>query len=244
MSVVLSVENLRVRVGGKEVLSGVSLDIRAGEIHFLMGPNGSGKSSLAYAIAGHPEYQVTTGSITLGGQHILTLKPEERASRGLFLSFQEPPEVGGVSMSIFLKSIATGETPHVVGERVAAFLPRIGLQEQFMSRLLNEGFSGGEKKKSELLQMIARKPKIAILDEIDSGLDVDALKSVAQIISDSRKSGTGFLIITHAPRLISYLEPDQMHILIGGRCVASGGKEILAPLEERGYEAFTDLVKL
>jgi len=237
MQPLLRIENICVSIGEKGIVSDVSLSIRSGEIYFLMGPNGSGKSSLAYAIAGHPEYRITAGTVMLDGQDITMMAPEERAAAGLFLSFQEPPEIGGVSMAIFLKTIAADQDPHAEGERATALLPRLRLEPSFLSRLVNEGFSGGEKKKSELLQFQSRKPKVAILDEIDSGLDLDSLKNVAEIISYAREEGTGFLVITHTLRLFSYIEPDRVHVLIKGKCVASGKKEILTLLEKSGFDS-------
>lgn len=241
----LNLKNLMVRVGDKEVVQDFSLTIHAGEIHALMGPNGSGKSSLAYAIAGHPEYQITKGSVMLGNVNLLELSPEKRAEAGLFLSFQEPPEVGGVSMSTFLQMISAN---HPIGhaERSEAsrqddmrnILSQIGLHDNFLQRFLNEGFSGGEKKKSELLQLMARKPKIAICDEIDSGIDLDALKSVAKILRNEAKRGAGLLLISHSPRLFELLPPNFVHVLLKGKPVASGGKEILKKLERGGYKEF------
>ncbi len=238
----LNIQNLTIYIGDKKVVQNLSLAIHAGEIHALMGPNGSGKSSLAYAIAGHPEYRITGGSVMLGGVNLLALLPEKRAEAGLFLSFQEPPEVGGVSMSTFLQMIAsnqhTNEILHFVQDDIRQMLPEIGLHDNFLQRFLNEGFSGGEKKKSELLQLIARKPKIAICDEIDSGLDLDALKSIAHILQAEAKRGARLLLISHSPRLFELLPPDFVHVLLKGKLVASGGVEILEKLESRGYKEF------
>ena len=238
MSPLLSVNGLSVSVGDKEILDGVSLAVSSGEIHFLMGPNGSGKSSLAYAMAGHPEYRVTSGSVWLGDTDITSLTPEARAAAGLFLSFQEPPEIGGVSMSVFLKTIAADSEPHAVGERAVGLLPKLRLEPAFLSRLVNEGFSGGEKKKSEMLQLAARRPRIAILDEADSGLDVDALASVAEIVREHAAMGTAFLLISHSPRLLERIRPARVHIMVGGRIAASGGAELIGMIEEKGYNAF------
>jgi len=224
------------------VVENVSLHVRSGEIHALMGPNGSGKSSLAYAIAGHPEYAVVNGSIRLGEKDLLPLKPEERAEAGLFLSFQEPPEIGGVSMRTFLKVITPPSKrlevePHNDAGSTS-IVAKLGLQATFLSRFLNEGFSGGEKKKSELLQFLARKPKIAIFDEIDSGLDVDSVAAVAQILKDAATEGTGMLIISHTPRLFERLSPTRVHVLLAGRIVASGDNGMLKMVEAQGYSAF------
>src|SRR3989338_8867505 len=225
----LSVKNLTVTVEDKEVVKDVNLEIRPGEIHALMGPNGSGKSSLAYAIAGHPEYKVTNGKISLGDIDLLTLAPEERAKAGLFLSFQEPPEVGGVSMRVFLNVIKTG---------IGSLEMALGISDSFLDRFLNDGFSGGEKKKSEILQFLARKPKFAIFDEIDSGLDLDSLQVVADIIQSAAVGGTGVLLISHAPRMFSRIVPHRIHVLINGIIAASGGAEIISSLEKSGYDVF------
>jgi len=233
----LAIDNLVVRVNDKEVVRDLSLTIRPGEMHALMGPNGSGKSSLAHAIAGHPEYRVVSGSMRLGEMDLSPLKPEERAEAGIFLSFQEPPEVGGVSMRTFLRTISQEVEPQDC-EGLTPIVAKLGLQQTFLSRFLNEGFSGGEKKKSELLQFLARKPKFAIFDEIDSGLDVDSLQSAARIIGEARDGGAGFLVITHAPRLFSYLNPDYVHVLIQGKRVVLGGREVVDMLEKSGYGAF------
>lgn len=233
----LNIQNLTIHTSDKEIVQDFSLMIQAKEIHALMGPNGSGKSSLAYAIAGHPEYHVTHGSVMLGDINLLALSPEKRAEAGLFLSFQEPPEVGGVSMSTFLQMIApaTKDGP----KNFKTILPEIGLHDSFLQRFLNEGFSGGEKKKSELLQLVARKPKIAICDEIDSGLDLDALKSVAKILRGEATRGAGLLLISHSPRLFELLPPDFVHVLLKGKLVASGGRELLDTLAEEGFQAFS-----
>lgn len=238
MTLPLRIKDLHVAAAGKEILSGVSLTLASGEVHFLMGPNGSGKSSLAYALAGHPEYQVTSGSVRLDGLDLKPLAPEARAHAGLFLSFQEPPEIGGVSMSIFLKTIAADGAADSAAERATALLPKLRLDPAFLSRLVNEGFSGGEKKKSELLQLASRRPRVAILDEADSGLDVDALAAVAEVIRDRAAEGTAFLLISHSPRLLERIRPDRVHIMIAGRIAASGGAELARTIEEKGYDGF------
>lgn len=232
----MNIKNLAVCVGDKEVVKDFSLEIESEEIHALMGPNGSGKSSLAYAIAGHPEYHITHGSVMLEDTNLLALSPEKRAEAGLFLSFQEPPEVGGVSMSTFLHMIASASQD--AEKDFKRILPEIGLHDHFLQRFLNEGFSGGEKKKSELLQLTVRKPKIAICDEIDSGLDLDALKSVAKILRSAAERGAALLLISHSPRLFELLPPDFVHVLLKGKLVVSGGKEILKKLESGGYREF------
>ncbi|TSC77806.1 MAG: Fe-S cluster assembly ATP-binding protein [Parcubacteria group bacterium Gr01-1014_33] len=240
----LALSQIVVRVNERVVVSDFSLTVLSGKIHALMGPNGSGKSSLAYAIAGHPSYIIERGLVSLGDKDITKLSPEERAKQGLFLSFQEPPEVGGVSMRTFLATIAktpslnpspAGRGREGVGEE---YLTSLRLEDSFLSRFLNEGFSGGEKKKSEILQFMARKPKFAIFDEIDSGLDVDALKEFAHIMQDAAKQGAGILVISHSPRLFSLLPPDRVHIVIEGRIAASGGKELIKKVEEKGYGVF------
>jgi len=233
----LNIENLTVSIAGKKVVNDFSLSVRAGEIHALMGPNGSGKSSLAYAIAGHHEYRVTNGSVMLGNTDLLGLSPEKRAQAGLFLSFQEPPEVGGVSMATFLQMIASGAEDERKDLKI--MLPEIGLHDNFLQRFLNEGFSGGEKKKSELLQLVARKPKIAICDEMDSGLDLDALKSLARILRSEAERGAGLLLISHSPRLFELLAPDFVHVLLRGRLAASGGRALLDTLTKDGYRVFS-----
>lgn len=230
------IKNLTVSVSAKAVVQDFSLTINSGEIHALMGPNGSGKSSLAYAIAGHSEYQITNGGVTLDGMDITKLSPEKRAEAGIFLSFQEPPEVGGVSMHTFLQMIAPKGIRKPIDPK--STLEELGLQDNFLQRFLNEGFSGGEKKKSELLQLIARKPKIAICDEIDSGLDLDALKAVARVLKQQARQGAGLLLISHSPRLFELIEPNFAHILSQRQLVASGGCEILEILAKKGYCAF------
>lgn len=241
----LRIQNFSAAVGDRTVVHDFSLTIHPGEIHALMGPNGSGKSSLAYAIAGHPEYRVTRGNVRLGDTDLLALKPEERAQAGLFLSFQEPPEVGGVSMRTFLTQIKNSKKnsevePHYknIEIPIESSLKNLRLEQPFLSRFLNEGFSGGEKKKSELLQFLARKPKVAIFDEIDSGLDLDSLAATAQILNDAARRGAGILVISHTSRLLERLSPTKVHVLVSGRVVVSGGSEVLQALESQGYGAF------
>lgn len=232
----LDIKKLAVSIEGKKVVHDVSFSIRAGEIHALMGPNGSGKSSLAYAIAGNPEYVVTHGSITLDGMTLLELPPEKRAEMGLFLSFQEPPEIGGVGMGMFMDIIKKKEKEPE--ERKEA-LAQLHLGEEFLTRSLNEGFSGGEKKKSEILQFLTRRPKFAIFDEIDSGLDVDSIRAVSDILQDAaKKDKVGIVVISHSPRLFEKLIPDRVYIMKEGRIVARGGKEIIGALEKNGYGVY------
>lgn len=234
----LVIKNLSVAVEGRKVVKDFSIEIKPGEIHALLGPNGSGKSSVAYALAGHPVYEIRAGSATLGGENLLALKPEERAAKGLFLSFQEPPEVGGVSLNTFLRVISTKEESHGGEGDRATVLTSIGLERSFLSRFLNEGFSGGEKKKSEMLQLLARRPKIAILDEIDTGLDVDALSGMVSLLRQAAAGGCGLILISHAFPLFQRLCPDYVHILINGQVAASGGPGLIATLEAKGYGAF------
>ncbi|WP_132994348.1 Fe-S cluster assembly ATPase SufC [Gordonia zhaorongruii] len=227
------------------ILKGVDLTIRSGEKHAIMGPNGSGKSTLSYAIAGHPKYTVTSGSITLDGENVLEMSVDERARAGLFLAMQYPVEVPGVSMSNFLRSAATavrGEAPklrHWVKEAKQA-MSELEIDPSFGDRSVNEGFSGGEKKRHEILQLGLLKPRIAILDETDSGLDVDALRIVSEGVNryaDSEDGGV--LLITHYTRILRYITPDFVHVFVDGRVVESGGAELADELEENGYERFT-----
>jgi len=249
----LEVRNLSVTVEtdgeSKTILRGVDLTIRAGETHALMGPNGSGKSTLAYAIAGHPRYTVTDGSVTFGGVDVLSMTVDERARAGMFLAMQYPVEVPGVSVTNFLRTAATatrGEAPklrHWVKE-VRESMDALSMDPSFAERNVNEGFSGGEKKRSELLQLELLKPKLAILDEIDSGLDVDALKVVSDGINRVRSSGeTGLMLITHYTRILRYVKPDHVHVFFGGRIVEEGGAELADALESEGYERFIDVEK-
>lgn len=226
------------------ILKGVYLTVKSGETHALMGPNGSGKSTLSYAIAGHPKYEVTSGSITLDGQDVLAMSVDERARAGLFLAMQYPIEVTGVSMSNFLRSAATavrGEAPklrHWVKE-VKAAMDDLGIDPAFSERSVNEGFSGGEKKRHEILQLSLLKPKIAILDETDSGLDVDALRVVSEGVNRyAEAEHGGVLLITHYTRILRYIQPQFVHVFVGGRIVEAGGPELADQLEEHGYERF------
>lgn len=236
----LVIKNLSVKVGERDVVKNFSLTVDPGEIHALMGPNGSGKSSLAMAVFGHPSYEILSGSVEFDGKEIIGMTPEERARLGLFLSFQEPPEIGGVSMNVFLKRIAVELTPEA-SARNRGHLNNLGLNEIFLSRFLNEGFSGGEKKKSELLQFFHRSPKIAILDEIDTGLDVDATTRVAELLKTAARNGIGLILISHSLRLFDLIPPHKVHILAGGNLAVSGGREIIDAIQEKGYGAFCAL---
>ncbi|TPG31393.1 Fe-S cluster assembly ATPase SufC [Mycolicibacterium hodleri] len=250
----LEVKDLRVSVvspeGGAdiEILKGVNLTVKSGETHAVMGPNGSGKSTLSYAIAGHPKYTVTSGSITLDGQDVLAMTVDERARAGLFLAMQYPIEVPGVSMSNFLRTAATavrGEAPklrHWVKE-VKTAMTELDIDPAFSERSVNEGFSGGEKKRHEILQLGLLKPKIAILDETDSGLDVDALRVVSEGVNRYAKAeDAGVLLITHYTRILRYIQPQFVHVFFDGRIIESGGPELADELETNGYERFTQAV--
>ena len=244
----LEIKDLHVSIetddGAKELLHGVDLTIRAGETHAIMGPNGSGKSTLAYAIAGHPRYQVTSGSVTLDGQDVLEMAVDERARAGLFLAMQYPTEVPGVSMANFLRSAATavrGEAPKLRTwvKEVKGAMSDLDIDPAFADRSVNEGFSGGEKKRHEVLQLALLKPRIAVLDETDSGLDVDALRVVSHGVNRYRESGdVGVLLITHYTRILKHITPDFVHVFAGGRIVESGGADLANELEEHGYERF------
>ncbi|HYR15715.1 MAG TPA: Fe-S cluster assembly ATPase SufC [Mycobacterium sp.] len=230
------------------ILRGVNLTVKSGEIHALMGPNGSGKSTLSYAVAGHPKYRVTSGSITLDGNDVLEMSVDERARAGLFLAMQYPVEVPGVSMSNFLRTAATavrGEAPklrHWVKELKTA-MDDLDIDPTFVERSVNEGFSGGEKKRHEILQLAMLKPKIAILDETDSGLDVDALRVVSEGVNRyASETHGGVLVITHYTRILRYIQPQFVHVFVGGRIVESGGPELADELDANGYERFTQAV--
>lgn len=229
----------------KEILTGVNLTVRSGEIHAFMGPNGSGKSTLAYAIAGHPKYRVTSGSVLLDGEEVLEMSVDERARAGLFLAMQYPVEVPGVSMSNFLRSAATatrGEAPQVRHwvKEVKQAMQNLEIDESFSERSVNEGFSGGEKKRHEILQLDLLKPTFAILDETDSGLDVDALRVVSDGINRYTADGDkGVLLITHYTRVLKHIKPDYVHVFVGGQVAESGGPELADELEQSGYVRFT-----
>ena len=245
---VLEIKNLQVSVategGDKEILRGVDLTVRSGETHAIMGPNGSGKSTLAYSIAGHPKYSITGGSVTLDGKDVLEMSVDERAKAGLFLAMQYPVEVPGVSVSNFLRTAVTairGEAPKVrtwVGE-VKDAMASLNIDTAFSERNVNEGFSGGEKKRHEILQLELLKPKIAILDETDSGLDVDALRIVSEGVNRVKEnSDLGVMLITHYTRILRYIKPDFVHVFANGKIVEEGGPELADKLEEQGYAAY------
>jgi len=247
----LEINDLHVSVTPSEeeeipILKGVDLTVKSGETHAMMGPNGSGKSTLGYAIAGHPKYKVTSGSITLDGEDVLAMTIDERARAGLFLAMQYPFEVPGVSMSNFLRTAATavrGEAPklrHWVKE-VESAMDDLDIDPVFAERSVNEGFSGGEKKRHEILQLALLKPKIAILDETDSGLDVDALRVVSEGVNRyAEETRGGILLITHYTRILRYIQPQFVHVFVGGRIIESGGPELADELDANGYERFTE----
>ena len=244
----LEIRDLHVSVNAdgepQEILRGVDLTVRAGETHAIMGPNGSGKSTLAYSLAGHPKYTVTSGTVTLDGADVLAMKVDERARAGLFLAMQYPVEVPGVSVSNFLRTAATavrGEAPklRLWVKEVREAMSSLSIDPSFAERNVNEGFSGGEKKRHEILQLELLKPKIAILDETDSGLDVDALRVVSEGVNRVRESGeVGTLLITHYTRILRYIKPDFVHVFIDGRIVEEGGPELADRLEAEGYERY------
>jgi Fe-S cluster assembly ATP-binding protein len=249
MSKVLRIDNLHVSIDGKEILRGVDLTIRQGEIHALMGPNGSGKSTLSYALMGHPNYEITEGSITLDGTDLLALEPDERAKAGLFLAFQYPTAIPGVSVANFLRHAVTNirNPARKEGEDLIPMrefrkelreqMDELGVDQEFARRYLNDGFSGGEKKRAEILQLAMLRPAFAILDETDSGLDIDAVRIVSEGVNRSAaRYGTGILVITHYERILNYIKPHFVHILYGGRIVESGGPELAKQLEGHGYE--------
>lgn len=237
----LIIENLKVEVEGRQVLKGVNLVVPKGEVHAIMGPNGSGKSTLANTLMGHPQYKVTEGQVLWKGQNILELSPDERARLGLFMAFQYPVAVPGVSVVNFLrmalKSLRGTDVPVVEFRKLLREkMQLLKVDEAFVSRYLNEGFSGGEKKRNEILQMAVLQPEFAILDETDSGLDIDAVRIVANAVNAMRGPDVGFLIITHYSRILNYIEPDVVHVLVDGRVVRSGGPELAHELEQRGYD--------
>lgn len=239
----LKISNLNAEVDGKQILNGINLEINTGEIHALMGPNGSGKSTLSNVLAGHPDYTVTGGSVVLDGEDLLEMSVSKRSLSGLFLAFQQPMEIPGITIGKYLKRIVELRLPEGERMNVSAFikdlksnLDAVGLDHSFINRYLNEGFSGGEKKRMELIQMMMIKPSFAILDEIDSGLDIDALKSVAVGVNNLKDGGNfGVLLITHYQRIMENIKPDFVHILYQGKIVKSGGRDLVAQLETKGY---------
>ena len=240
----LEIKNLQVRGGTKDILRGINLKVNKGEVHAIMGPNGSGKSTLARALAGHPEIDVTGGSVTFEGKDLLELAPEDRAREGVFMAFQYPVEIPGVNNAYFLKAAINAQRKHrgipeldamefmaLVKEKAKI----LHLDPSLLNRPVNEGFSGGEKKRNEIFQMAVLEPKLAVLDETDSGLDIDALKAVAEGVNEMRSPDRAIVVITHYQRLLNYIEPDVVHVLQDGKIVRSGGKELALQLEEKGY---------
>ena len=241
----LEIQNLHASVEGNEILKGIDLSVNVGEVHAIMGPNGSGKSTLAQLLAGHPAYTVTAGTARYLGKDLLDMAPEERAREGLFLAFQYPVAIRGITNSYFLRSAVNAIRKHQGQEELdpmdflqllEAKLTAIGWDDSLMNRAVNEGFSGGEKKRNEILQMAVLEPKLALLDETDSGLDIDALKTVAEAVNKLRRPDNATVVVTHYQRLLNYIVPDRVHVLAGGRIVKSGGKELAHELEARGYD--------
>ncbi len=241
----LEIKDLHVSVEGIEILKGIDLSVKAGEVHAIMGPNGSGKSTLTRVLAGHPSYVVTRGSATYGGKDLFKMAIEERARQGLFLAFQYPIDIPGVNNAYFLKA-SVNEMRKARGleeldameflEFLKEKMKLVEMDESFLSRPVNEGFSGGEKKRNEILQLAALNPKLAILDETDSGLDIDALKIVSEGVNRLRSPSRSFVLVTHYQRMLNYITPDHVHVLMGGKIVLSGGKDLAFKLEEKGYE--------
>jgi len=248
----LSIKNLHARIEEKQILKGIDLDIKAGEVHAIMGPNGSGKSTLASVLAGREEYEVTEGSVEFLGKDLLQLAPEERAGEGIFLAFQYPVEIPGLTTTNFIKTAVNevrkyrGQEPYDAVQFLRLMKERMAMVEinqSLLSRSLNEGFSGGEKKRNEIFQMAMLEPKLAILDETDSGLDIDAIRIVANGVNKLRNKDNAVLLVTHYQRLLDYIVPDFVHVLYNGRIVKSGTKELALELEEKGYDFIKNLVE-
>ena len=241
----LTIENLHAQVEGKKILNGIDLDVKAGEVHAIMGPNGSGKSTLSSVIAGHQDYEVSQGTMLLEGEDLADLAPEERAHKGIFLSFQYPVEIPGVSVTNFIKTAINASrkakgledmVANVMLKKIREKSSLLEIDSRFLSRSLNEGFSGGEKKRNEIFQMAMLEPKLSILDETDSGLDIDALKIVANGVNKLRSKDNAIIVITHYQRLLEYIVPDFVHVLFDGKIVKSGTKDLAVELEEKGYD--------
>jgi Fe-S cluster assembly ATP-binding protein len=241
----LTIENLHAQVEGKQILNGIDLDVKAGEVHAIMGPNGSGKSTLSSVIAGHQDYEVNKGTMLLEGKDLSDLAPEERAHKGIFLSFQYPVEIPGVSVTNFIKTAINSSRKakgledmpaNIMLKKIREKSSLLEIDSRFLSRSLNEGFSGGEKKRNEIFQMAMLEPKLSILDETDSGLDIDALKIVANGVNKLRSKDNAIVVITHYQRLLEYIVPDFVHVLFDGKIVKSGTKDLATELEEKGYD--------
>ena len=241
----LKIKELEVNVDGNKILKGLNLEINAGEIHAIMGPNGSGKSTLAQVIAGHEDYEIDKGSVEYNGKDLLEMEPEERSCEGVFMAFQYPIEIPGVSNMYFLKSALNAQRKYHEKNEIDAMdfleiikekMNMLGLKEEMLKRPVNHGFSGGEKKKNEIMQMAVLEPKLAIMDETDSGLDIDALKIVAEGVNKMKNENNAILVVTHYQRLLNYIVPDFVHVLMDGKIVESGGKELAMRLEEEGYD--------
>ena len=237
----LKIENLRAEIDGQEIIKGLDLEVGKGEIHAIMGPNGSGKSTLSNVLMGHPRYEVTGGSVTFQDEDVLEMEPDERAKLGMFLAFQYPSEVPGVSVANFLRTAVNSVreeelSPMEMFRLIQDKMRVMQMDPKFAERYLNEGFSGGEKKRNEILQMLMLEPKLAIMDETDSGLDIDALQVVAKGVNELRGPEFSAVIITHYQRILRYIEPDHVHVMLDGRLVTSGGKELALDLEDKGYE--------
>jgi Fe-S cluster assembly ATP-binding protein len=247
----LEIKNLHVEIDGKEILKGLNLTVEAGKVHAIMGPNGSGKSTLAYVLAGKAGYEPTSGGVLFNGKNIFDMKPDERAAAGLFLAFQYPLEIPGVASMTFLRTALNAQrkkrgeaelsTPEFL-KKVRDLAAKLGIDQDMLRRAVNVGFSGGEKKRNEILQMALLEPKLAVLDETDSGLDIDALKIVAEGVNRLRSPGRAFVVITHYQRLLTYIVPDVVHVLSRGRIVKTGGKELALELEARGYAEYQEEV--
>jgi Fe-S cluster assembly ATP-binding protein len=241
----LHIKDLKASIGESEILRGLSLDVSAGEVHAIMGPNGSGKSTLAQVVAGHDDYEVTAGTVTYKDIDLLELEPQERAREGIFLGFQYPVEIPGVNNAVLLRSALNAKRKHQGLDEIDAFeflklakekMAMLGMDPKFLNRGVNEGFSGGEKKRNEILQMAMLEPSLAILDETDSGLDIDALRAVAEGVNTLRSPDRAIVLVTHYQRLLDYVEPDYVHVLSEGRIVRSGDKSLALELEDKGYD--------
>ncbi len=249
MSSIMKIENLQAKIGDKQILKGLNLELEPGKVHAIMGPNGAGKSTLSKALVGHYDVEITGGDIIYKGKSIKDMEAEERALEGIFLSFQHPVEIPGVNNAYFLRTALNAKLKHEGKEELNAaeflramkgHLEALGMKSDMISRSLNEGFSGGEKKRNEILQMLILEPEVIILDEIDSGLDIDALRAVSEGINKMKDGKRSFLVITHYSRILDYIEPDYIHVLKDGRIIKTAGPELVAELEEHGYDSIEE----